>query len=313
MEGNYIKINRSLLRWEWYGDINTSRLFLHMLLKANWKDENYMGTTVPRGSFISSLPQLSKETNLSVRSVRTCLERLKTTGEVTVKSNNKYSVFTVNNYCTYQSSDRQNDTQSQVTGKRHAKRQANDMQNDRQNKTQATGKRADEENSENSVFTVNNCNPHKLQGGQDDTQDGIEATGKCGEKRQARSAKNDTPIIKRSKEGEEVNNINNNIQSTSYSCQEQFKFILKDGSYYEVPAEDLEKYKKTFPLVDVESELRIMECWCEVNKAKRKTRRGAGRFIVNWLTRKQEEQSQRGAARRQASKSALEAWANEEE
>ena len=56
------------------------------------------------------------------------------------------------------------------------------------------------------------------------------------------------------------NIINNNIQSTTCSCQEQFKFVLKDGSYYEVPAEDLEKYKNTFPLVDVESELRIMEC-----------------------------------------------------
>lgn len=243
MEGSYIKINRSLLKWEWYGDINTARLFIHMLLKANWKNENYKGTTVPRGSFISSLPQLSQETKLSVRTVRTCLEHLKSTGEVTVKSNNKYSVFTVNNYCAYQSSDRQ--TGSRVTGNRQA---------------------------------------------------------------------TDTLINKRSKEGEEVNNIiNNNIQSTTCSCQEQFKFVLKDGSYYEVPAEDLAKYKNTFPLVDVESELRVMECWCEVNKPKRKTRRGAGRFIVNWLTRKQEEQSQRGAARRQASKSALEAWANEEE
>ena len=116
MEGNYIKINRSLLKWEWYGDINTARLFIHMLLKANWKNENYKGTTVPRGSFISSLPQLSQETKLSVRTVRTCLEHLKLTGEVTVKSNNKYSVFTVNNYCTYQSSDRQ--TGSRATGNR---------------------------------------------------------------------------------------------------------------------------------------------------------------------------------------------------
>ena len=96
MEGNYIKINRSLLRWEWYGDINTARLFLHMLLKANWKDENYRGTTVPRGSFISSISQLSKETNLTVKEVRTCVNHLKTTGEVAVKSNNKYSVFMLN-------------------------------------------------------------------------------------------------------------------------------------------------------------------------------------------------------------------------
>ena len=29
-------------------DINTTRLFIHMLLKANWKDENFKGTTVSR-------------------------------------------------------------------------------------------------------------------------------------------------------------------------------------------------------------------------------------------------------------------------
>lgn len=34
MKGDYIKINRSLLDWDWYGDINTCRLFVHMLLRA---------------------------------------------------------------------------------------------------------------------------------------------------------------------------------------------------------------------------------------------------------------------------------------
>ena len=52
---DYIKLYRNLLAWEWYSDINTCRLFIHMLLKANWKEGNFRGTTVPRGSFVSSI------------------------------------------------------------------------------------------------------------------------------------------------------------------------------------------------------------------------------------------------------------------
>ena len=105
---DYIKINRSILEWEWWGDINTSRLFLYLLLKANWKEGKYRGTTVPRGSLVSSIGKLSEETNLTEREIRTAISHLKSTGEVTSKSTNKYTVFTVVNYDLYQTSDRQN-------------------------------------------------------------------------------------------------------------------------------------------------------------------------------------------------------------
>lgn len=110
MEGNYIKINRSILDWEWYKDINTYRLFTHMLLKANWKEGRFMGREIPRGSFVSSYPRLSEETGLTVDELRTALKHLKATGEITVTSQSKYSVFTIKNYCIYQ------DVPSQVPG-----------------------------------------------------------------------------------------------------------------------------------------------------------------------------------------------------
>mgnify|MGYP000198295832 FL=1 len=118
MKGDYIKINRSLLEWGWYKDKNTSRLFIHMLLKANWKDGFFLGIEIKRGSFVSSLAKLSEETNLSVREIRTAIKHLELTGEVTSKKYNKFSVFTVNNYCSYQSSDTQSD--KQVTSNRQA-------------------------------------------------------------------------------------------------------------------------------------------------------------------------------------------------
>ncbi|WP_370777925.1 hypothetical protein [Roseburia sp.] len=121
MDGNYIKLSRGLLDWEWYTDINTTRLFIHMLLKANWKDGNFKGTTVPRGSFVSSIGKLSSETGLTEREIRTAISHLKKTGEVTSKTTNKFTVFTVVKYDLYQTSDKQNDRQET------SKRQSNDI------------------------------------------------------------------------------------------------------------------------------------------------------------------------------------------
>lgn len=42
---DYVKISRKILEWEWYTDINTKVLFLHILLKANWKLEGSRGQT----------------------------------------------------------------------------------------------------------------------------------------------------------------------------------------------------------------------------------------------------------------------------
>lgn len=117
MDG-HIKLYRRFLDWEWYQDINTKVLFIHMLLKANWKDAKFMGTTVPRGSFVSSIKNLASETGLTEREIRTGISHLKSTGEVTSKATNKYSVFTIKNYDLYQTDDRQDD--SRVTGERHS-------------------------------------------------------------------------------------------------------------------------------------------------------------------------------------------------
>lgn len=115
---DYIKLSRKLMEWEWYQNINTCRLFIHMLLKANWKDGNFEGKVIPRGSFVSSLPKLADETALTIREIRTAISHLKSTGEVTYKTYSKFTVFTVNNYSLYQTSDTQNDIQT--TFKRHS-------------------------------------------------------------------------------------------------------------------------------------------------------------------------------------------------
>lgn len=114
MEGNYIRLNRKILQWEWYQNINTKILFLHCLLKANWKDGRFEGTTVPRGSFVTSVKQLSSELGLTNDEIRTALKHLLKTGEVTRQTTNKYTVITVCNYDFYQNETKQIPDSSQT-------------------------------------------------------------------------------------------------------------------------------------------------------------------------------------------------------
>lgn len=118
----YIKVFRKMLQWEWYTDSKTKALFLHCLLKANWKDTKWKGMVIKRGQFVTSLSSLSKETGLSIREVRTALTHLKTTNEVTECVTSKFRIITVLFYDEYQSSDKQNDKQATN------KRQTNDKQ-----------------------------------------------------------------------------------------------------------------------------------------------------------------------------------------
>lgn len=124
MAEGFIKLNRKLLEWEWYSDANTMRLFLHCLLKANWKDGRFRGTDVPRGSFITSLQSLSDELGISIKSVRTALEHLQGTGEVASKSFPHYRMITVVKYNEYQDEGKLNGKQRASKGQANGKQVA---------------------------------------------------------------------------------------------------------------------------------------------------------------------------------------------
>lgn len=103
MSNGWIALHRKFLNWEWYDDHNTTRLFMHMILRANHKDEKWRGILIRKGSFLSGRVQLSKETGLSERQIRTSLNRLKSTNEVTIQTTNKYSIYSMVKWDTYQS------------------------------------------------------------------------------------------------------------------------------------------------------------------------------------------------------------------
>ena len=103
----WIKLHRQFLDWEWYGDINASRLFLHLLLRANHEDKKWCGQMVKRGQILTGRKALSEETGLSEKMIRTALNKLIKTNEVAIKSTTKNSMITIIKWEKYQQSGQQ--------------------------------------------------------------------------------------------------------------------------------------------------------------------------------------------------------------
>lgn len=102
VNNNYIKLSRKMLDWQWYTDEHTKTLFIHCLLKANWKEGNFKGVTVNRGEFITSLQKLANETGLTIQSVKTALKHLELTEAIESKNIKCGRLIIVINYDSYQ-------------------------------------------------------------------------------------------------------------------------------------------------------------------------------------------------------------------
>jgi hypothetical protein len=98
----WIKLHRQIIDWEWFSDTTTFRVFLQLLLKANHKEKKYRGMVLKIGTVITSREILSFETRLSIQQVRTALDKLKSTNEITIKTSSQGTIIEVVNYAKYQ-------------------------------------------------------------------------------------------------------------------------------------------------------------------------------------------------------------------
>lgn len=101
MEG-YIWLHKRFKSWEWKDDPKMVALFIHFLLSANYQDSEWRGIKIKRGQFITGLKSLRVSTGISVQSLRSCIKKLKSTGEITVYSTNKFSIVSLVNWDKYQ-------------------------------------------------------------------------------------------------------------------------------------------------------------------------------------------------------------------
>lgn len=98
----FVKFSRKICKWEWYKNAETFKVFVHLILTANYADGRFEGIEVKRGQRVSSFRKLAEETGLTIKQVRTAINHLKGTHEVAHTSHSKFSLFTVVNYDKYQ-------------------------------------------------------------------------------------------------------------------------------------------------------------------------------------------------------------------
>lgn len=128
-EGGFVKDYRSTVDWEWFTDPKTAHLWEYIRLRANYEPSRYRGMVINRGEFLESLPMIALRTGLSVKSVRTGLEHLQSTGEVACQPTRYGMLISVLKYTLYQDADPETGTQNgtppaqETAGNRHANRQ----------------------------------------------------------------------------------------------------------------------------------------------------------------------------------------------
>lgn len=108
----FVKLHRKMLEWGWYSDETVKVVFLHLLLTANFKPGTFMGHEVKPGQVIVGRKKLAAELGLSERQIRTALDKLEKTKEISRKTTNKFTLITIENWAFYQGCDSDDDQQT---------------------------------------------------------------------------------------------------------------------------------------------------------------------------------------------------------
>lgn len=101
LTGGYIKLHRKITEWEWYHDVNVTRVFVHLLLTANYEPKKWHGVTIGIGERIISLQGLADEVGLAKSTIVRVLNCLEKTGEIERNPTAKFTIITLKNYTAY--------------------------------------------------------------------------------------------------------------------------------------------------------------------------------------------------------------------
>lgn len=232
----WIKLHRSLLDWEWYKDNNTKIIYIHLLLNACIDTCKVYNTQLQPGQYITTIRKLATECNITIAECRTAIKHLINTDNITVKSTNKYSLITINNFTKYQ-------------------QQTNNTNNDTQNNNQTTHKKVQATQDNKPVTSTLKNNKKQTKNTQSNTQDSKQTTDIEKEIKNNKNIKN--------------NNIyNNSCCSSIYIPDTQ---IIKDyihNNNYDYDPEYFYNYYKArnwcigqTPIQDFEALKAIMDNW----------------------------------------------------
>lgn len=102
MDNSWFKIYRKIIDWEWFSDANTFKAFIYLIAVANFKPKKWKGIDLRPGDVVTGRSQLALALNLTEQQVRTILNRLKSTNEITIKTSPQGTIIHIVRYEEYQ-------------------------------------------------------------------------------------------------------------------------------------------------------------------------------------------------------------------
>ncbi|MFC0604935.1 hypothetical protein [Winogradskyella pulchriflava] len=127
----FIMLNRNIVDWEWYTDVNAKALFMHCLLKVNYSAKRWQGILIKKGEFITSYEKLAIETGLTISKVRTALSKLQLSDDIhieTTSSFTKISIVNLKKYVSKSNRERTDESNDKQISTRNSKALANATQ-----------------------------------------------------------------------------------------------------------------------------------------------------------------------------------------
>ena len=98
----FVKVFRTFLDWQWFQKPEMVQLWLYLLLKANHQENEWQGMVIGKGQLFVGRNKIQAETGLSEQVIKTCLKRLKSTGEITTKSTSRGTLITISKWEDFQ-------------------------------------------------------------------------------------------------------------------------------------------------------------------------------------------------------------------
>ena len=138
----FIVIDRKIKNWEWFDDQNMFTVWMHILIDANWRAKSWHGHAIDRGSFFTSYTNFAKECGMPSSTVRRCLDRLETAGQISRKRHADGTLITVMKYSDFQ--DIRNTSGTETAGRRQ------------ETGTQTAGRRQASEQQQNHITNITN-------------------------------------------------------------------------------------------------------------------------------------------------------------
>ncbi|MBF1447708.1 MAG: hypothetical protein HXN55_10065 [Prevotella nigrescens] len=109
IQEGFIKLFRSFTSWHLYMSQNVKAVFIHLLLIANYQDDE----SLRRGQCKITLRSLADSLGLTVQNIRTALSTLTKAQVITQAATQRYIIVTICNYAEYQENIKVNQHEKQ--------------------------------------------------------------------------------------------------------------------------------------------------------------------------------------------------------